>query len=80
MPDRKYFKTGIIFLIVSFVIGYGGLSTFIPLYLWTDHSFWAWAASGIYVFSWGLFGIGFILSGKEGMEIIKNKLYKTNDK
>ena len=75
--NKRYFNTGITLLIVSSIIGYGGLAVFISLYLWTDHSFWAWVASIIYAISWGFFGIGFIFSGKEGLKIIKNKLYNT---
>ena len=77
MPDRRYFRLGVILLIISLIIGYGGLGTFITLYLWTDHPFWDWAGSGIYTFSWDLFGLGFILSGKGGVEIIKNKFYQS---
>jgi len=76
LPDKKYLKIGVFLLITSFIIGYDGLSVFMILYLWTDHSLMAWIGSGIYTFSWCILGVGFILSGKEGMEIIKTKYYK----
>ena len=71
---------GVLLLLASFIIGYGGLSISIMLYLWTDNKYWIWAGSGIYGFSWILFGLGFIISGREGLAIIKNKLYIQKNK
>ena len=45
-------------------------------HLWTENKFWVWVGSGIYGISWIFFGLGFIISGKEGLTIIKNKLSK----
>jgi len=47
------------------------------LFLWIDYSFWAWAGSGIYAFSGCIFGAGFILAGKDGLEIIKTNIYQS---
>ena len=67
---------GVFILLASFMIGYGGLGACMLLYLLTYNQFWVWAGSGFYDFSWILFGLGFIISGRQGLAIIKNKLYK----
>ena len=71
MPNKKHFKTGIIFFLYSFIIGYGGIALTSFLYLWTDNEIWIWSGSGVYGFSWILFGIGFILAGMEGLKYFR---------
>ena len=66
-------KTGIILLITSFIMGYGIVGICMLLYIYSGYSFWLWVSSVIYVFSWCIFGLGFLLSGKEGLKIIKKK-------
>ena len=63
--DRKKFKIGIIFLFSSFVLGYGGFSFFIMLYIATNKLIWNWVTSILYIFSYVLIAIGLFLSGKE---------------
>ena len=71
MPNKKHFKIGIIFFLSSFIIGYGGIALTSFLYLWTDNKVWIWSGTCVYGFSWILFGIGFILSGKEGLKYFR---------
>ena len=73
MPNKKHFKTGIIFFLSSFIIGYGGIALTSFLYLWTYNKVWIWSGSGVYDFSWILFGIGFVLAGKEGLKYFRRK-------
>ena len=47
---------------------------FVYKFLWINNNFWLWTGAGIYGFSWILFGLGFFISGREGLAIIKNKL------
>ena len=61
-------------LVTSCIIGYGGFGFSVLLYLGANNKFWLWAGAGIYGFSWILFGLGFFISGSEGLAIIKNKL------
>ena len=74
---QKYFKTGIIFFLSSYIIGYGGVILACFLYLWTDNKIWIWSGSGIYGFPWILFGIGFVLAGKEGLNHFSRKNNET---
>ena len=76
VPKIKYLQLGVFLLLASFIIGYGGFGVSVILYLWTNNQFWLWLGSGIYGFSWILFTLGFIISGREGLEIIKNKLIR----
>jgi hypothetical protein len=71
MPNKKHFKIGTIFFLYSFIIGYGGIALTSFLYLWTDNKIWIGFGSGVYGFSWILFGIGFVLSGKEGLKYFR---------
>ena len=71
---KKYIRVGIFLLLGSFIVGYGGLSVAVLLYILTDNKSWVWTGAGIYGFSWLLFGLGFIISGREGLIIIKDIL------
>ena len=74
MYGEKYIQIGVLLLMCSFILGYGGLAVSVLLYLWTDNHHWLWAGSGVYGLSWIILGIGFIFSGKEGLVLIKKKL------
>ena len=71
MPNKKHFKIGTIFFLYSFIIGYGGIALTSFLYLWTDNKVWIWSGTCVYGFSWILFGIRFVLSGKEGLRYFR---------
>ena len=73
MSSKKHFKTGFLFFISSFIIGYGGAAIFGAVYIWTENKFWLWTGSGVYGFSWLLFGIGFGLTGKKGLKYFTRK-------
>ena len=64
---------GLWMLLTSCIVGYGGFGVSALLYLWTNNKFWLWTGVSIYGGSWFLFGLGFIISGREGLVIIKNK-------
>ena len=72
MPNKKHFKIGIMFFLSSFIIGYGGIALTSFLYLWTNNKIWIGFGSDVYGFSWILFGIGFVLAGKEGLKYFKS--------
>ena len=74
MYKIKNLQMGLWMLLTSCIVGYGGCGVAVLLYLWTNNKFWLWAGVGIYGFSWIFFGLGFVISGKEGLIIIKNKL------
>ena len=71
---KKYIRAGIFLLLGSYIVGYGGLSVSVLLYILTDNKSWVRAGTGIYGFSWLIFGLGFIISGREGLIIIKDIL------
>ena len=66
-------------LLISCIIGYGGFGVSVLLYLWINNKVWLWAGAVIYGLSWILFGLGFFISGREGLVIIKNKLKGDNN-
>ena len=70
----KNLQMGVFMLLISYIVGYGGLGVLVLLYLWANNKYWVWMGAGIYGFSWILFGLGLFISGKEGLVIIKNKL------
>ena len=74
MCKIKNLQMGLWMLLTSCIVGYGGCGVSVLLYLGTNNKFWLWAGVGIYGFSWIFFGLGFVISGKEGLIIIKNKL------
>ncbi|MDP6684412.1 MAG: hypothetical protein QGH24_00515 [Candidatus Marinimicrobia bacterium] len=76
MADTKFLKTGALLFLSSFIIGYGGLAVTEFLYFKTENDFWLWSGSGLYGFSWILFGIGILLSGKEGLTWLKIRFKK----
>ncbi len=69
-------QRGILLLIISLFLGYGGLGVTVLFFLWTHKILWIWIGSIIYGFSWVLFGLGFLLTGREGLVMIRNKIRK----
>ena len=65
------YKLLFMFFLSSFIIEYGGIALTSFLYLWTDNKIWIGFGSGVYGFSWILFGIGFVLAGKEGLKYFR---------
>jgi len=74
MFEIKNLQMGVWMLLTSYIAGYGGSGVSILLYLWTNNKFWLWVGAGIYGFSWIFFGLGLLISGREGLVIIKNRL------
>ena len=69
--NKKALRIGIILLIINPPLGYLGFG--IGGYLcsrYDDHTYLA-AASVFYIFTWIIFGVGFILAGTIGVEYAK---------
>ena len=80
MKRAKYYKLGIVLIISSFLIGYGGGSLLALIYFYTKQSIWIAASTSIYIISWCIFSIGILLSGKDSLAVIKQKYFKSNNK
>lgn len=66
------FKLGLLLLLINPVIGLAisPLLVFVFSYLFNVKT-GVLIGSGVYIFSWGLLGLGVLLSGKEGYRISK---------
>ena len=73
MKDKKHLKIGIKLFFASFIIGYGSLLVGGSFYFIPRNDIWIWFGFGLYGLSWVLFGIGFIMAGKEGLKYFKCK-------
>ena len=73
MKNKKHLKIGIILFLTSFIIGYGSLLVTGFFYFITRNDIWIWSGSGLYGLSWILFGIGFVMAGREGLKYFKCK-------
>lgn len=71
--DRRDFLIGMSFIVFSFVVYFGLFS--IPLFPLTKKDMATSATIG-YLFSWVLTGIGIFFAGKEGYELLKEKILK----
>jgi hypothetical protein len=75
-PARKYsiwFKTGVVLLVINFPFGYGGLAACAAIAAYQPDKKALWGGMGIaaYIISWGMFGLGILMTGKEGLVLIK---------
>ncbi len=71
--DRRDFLIGMSFIVFSFVVYFGLFS--IPLFPLSKKEMATSATIG-YLFSWVLTGIGIYFAGKEGYELLKEKILK----
>ena len=78
MNDLKL-KIGILILFVSFAVGWGGAAICSALYLNSGNEVWLKAAGALYIFSWILFLISFLIGGREAYNRFK-KIFKKNKK
>lgn len=74
-PSIK-FKIGIILLIASQLLGWGGMAFFCSLALKTSKPFMCFFGVGLYVVSWGMLGLCVLLTGKEGIPYVRDLLKK----
>ena len=70
---RRDFLIGMSFIVFSFVVYFGLFS--IPLFPLSKKEMATSATIG-YLFSWVLTGIGIFFAGKEGYELLKEKILK----
>ena len=66
------FRAGMILLIASFPVGYGGLAAVGAVAAWMRDARWVLAGVACYVFSWVMFLAAFALSGREGVRYAKS--------
>ncbi len=69
--NRRDFKIGMSFIVFSFVVYF--CLFFIPLFPLSKKGMASSATIG-YLFSWGLTGIGIYFAGREGYELLKEKM------
>lgn len=67
--NKKSFIIGVVLIIGSSIIGWASL--FLGGILAVKNVLFLKIGTGIYLFSWLPFGLGFLLAGKEGLEISK---------
>jgi len=77
--DKVKLKIGISILFVSFAVGWGGAAVCSALYINTGNSAWLKVAGALYVLSWVLFSISFLVGGKEGYKRFK-QIFSKNKK
>ena len=66
------FKIGVFFLIANFPFGYGGgaLAALIGAKM-GKAALGAALGVGIYILSWGMLGLGIVMAGPEGVQLVK---------
>ncbi|OGP53341.1 MAG: hypothetical protein A2Y65_05480 [Deltaproteobacteria bacterium RBG_13_52_11] len=74
-PGTK-FKTGVILLIVSQLLGWGGMAFFGSLVLTTNKPVMYLFGVGLYAISWGMLGLCLLLADKEGIPPLCDLLKK----
>ncbi len=74
-PSFK-FKLGILLLIASQLLGWGGMAFFCSLALKTGKPFICFFGFVLYAVSWGMLGFCVLLTGREGIPYVRNLLKK----
>lgn len=70
-----WFWTGVVFLLINPVIGWGGLSICTLLGKKTGKKFYYKIGLGIYGLSWLILGLGIVLAGREGKRYCREFWY-----
>ena len=73
-PKRSLrFKIGLLFLIINTPIGYGGGALTVGLGVKTGQpALGASVGAAIYIISWCMLGLGILMAGPEGVQIVKD--------
>jgi hypothetical protein len=71
--DERSFKfwIGIVLLVTNQPLGWGGMLIFNSLALRYHSAIYSYIGFGIYALSWGMLGLGFLLAGPEGYQLVK---------
>ena len=67
------FKFGIFLFGANFPLGIGGMAVAGIIYSKTDDKLWLWIGSGFYIFTWIMLGVSFLICGREGIKLYRNK-------
>ncbi|MBT7304718.1 MAG: hypothetical protein HN849_34625 [Victivallales bacterium] len=65
------FRTGLVTIVTSFVVGYGGLAVFAALAAYHKNKDWLWGGAACYAFSWVMLLFGIWLGGRPAYEYTK---------
>jgi hypothetical protein len=65
------FRIGLVTIVVSFPIGYGGIAVFAAIAAVRKNHDWLWGGAACYAFSWLMLLFGFWLGGRPAYDYAK---------